>query len=110
MHPTPWILTGAAAAAIAFAAPADADPQSDYLDLLTSEGFRMQLISQPEAISYGNMACDDIRSGETSEEATTHVKSVLPAPASVFPRIATAAAQRLVDAAQQKLCPDTQGH
>jgi hypothetical protein len=94
------VLAAPAATAVVFAGPANADPKSDYLDALASQGLKMDQITTSQLLFYGNMACVDLRAGGQAQ-ANKHLGSL--------PGSDPALVQVVVNAAQTKLCPETQG-
>ena len=94
------VVLAASAAGVVFAGPANADPKSDYLDALASQGLQIDQITTSQLLFYGNMACVDLRAGGQAQ-ANKHLGSL--------PGADPALVQVVVNAAQTKLCPETQG-
>ncbi|MFD7247931.1 DUF732 domain-containing protein [Streptomyces massasporeus] len=92
----------AVVAGIAFAAPANATPEDDYLGVLsTMPGFTVNPFTSVLLTGAGNGYCADLRAGVPIDEVYGK--------AMAYPGSTNVAARQMVDAAQQTLCPDTQG-
>lgn len=88
------------AAAIALAAPANADPEGDYLNILSGQpGYIGGPINNGVYLNTGHRACDLLHGGTSYEDTV----SQLVAP----PYISAYTARISTDAAQTALCPDT---
>ena len=96
----PAVVCAALTAAIAFCAPAQADPAGDYLNILgNSPGFFGGPVNNAVYVAAGHRACDALHSGATPEDAATQ----LVVPPWTTPYIA----RTMVDAAQATMCADT---
>jgi hypothetical protein len=87
----------ATTAAVVVAAPTSADPENDYLGALAVQGFDLTAINTRRLVSFGNVACNDIRTGG-EELANRHLAS--------FPGADPLRVQVVVHTAHDKLCPD----
>lgn len=94
------ILSALAAGAVVTAAPAAADPQSDFLGILSNTpGFTVNGFTGPLLVGAGNAVCGDLRAGTPVDVAAQHAMS--------YPGATNFGARAMVTAAQQTLCPDT---
>jgi hypothetical protein len=94
------ILLLAAVAGLAFAAPASADPDGDYLNIMgNTPGVIGGPINNAIYTSQGHRACDLQHSGVSHDDAVAQ----LTVPMYVQPWLARA----MVDAAQVVYCPET---
>jgi len=90
----------AVAAAMMFSAPAYADPDGDYLNILgNSPGFFGGPINNGIYVAAGHRACDALHSGATPEDAAAQL--VIP------PYTTPYIARTMVNAAQATMCTDT---
>lgn len=100
MKRTALLLAALAAAAAATAAPASADPEGDYLGILSNTpGVTVNGFTGPLLVGAGNAVCTDLRSGTPVDVAVQH--------AMAYPGATNHGAKAMVNAAQQTLCPDT---
>lgn len=95
------LLSGIVSAAMAFAAPAAADPQGDYLNALAGQGLEMNPLSSHAYVLAGNKACDDMHAGMSSVAAKGELATEQGSNPAIVPV--------LVNTAQQTLCTDTLG-
>lgn len=88
-------------AAIALAAPAQAD-DAQYLDILSNTpGFTVNPMTSVLLVGAGNAICGDLHNGTSVADAQNH--------AMAYPGATNVGAKQMVAAAQQALCPDTLG-
>lgn len=88
------------AAALTLAAPAHADPNGDYLNIMAnSPGVIGGPVNDALYVNQGYRACDILRGGATPEDAIAQLTT----PIFVQPWLARA----MVGAAQTALCPET---
>jgi hypothetical protein len=89
-------LLAAGATVVIAAAPAHADPETDYLDTLAAQGIDLETVNTRRLVNFGKVACADIsRGGE--EQAVRHLAS--------FPGADPVRVQAVVSTAHEKLCP-----
>jgi hypothetical protein len=94
------ILAVFAAMAIVTAAPAQADPDGDYLGVLgNSPGVLGGAVNNAIYVNQGHRACDLLHGGASHDDVVGQL--VMP------PYVAPWLARAMVDAAQATLCPDT---
>ena len=95
------ILAASLVGAVGFAAPARADGEGEFLQILRDSGPGFTSLDPIDAglnVHLGNMACETLRNGGTREDAIA-AAGLTP----LYPRWSRVA---IVDAAQQALCPD----
>ncbi|WP_396902673.1 DUF732 domain-containing protein [Mycolicibacterium sp.] len=91
-----------AAAGIALAAPAHATPEDDYLGILSdTPGFTVNPFTSVLLTQAGNTICADLRGGMSPQDSANKMM--------FYPGSTNAATKAMVAAAQQTMCPDTQG-
>lgn len=97
------IVAAIAVSAIATAAPAAADPEGDYLGILSNTPtFTVNGFTGPLLIAAGNSYCSDLRAGTPLD--------AVQGKAMMYPGATNYGAKAMVAAAQQALCPDTLHH
>lgn len=95
-------MTGPAviAAAVALAAPSQADPQSDFLAILSdTPGVTVNAFTGPMLTGAGQQACGHLHDGMNFDDTVNAMMW--------YPGASNALMKALVRAAQQTLCPDT---
>lgn len=86
--------------AVAFAVPAGATPEQDYLNTLAgTPGVTVNPFTSILLTNAGNASCADLRAGIPLEEVAVRQLS--------FPGSTLALTRIMVSTAQQTLCPDT---
>lgn len=98
------ILTAAVAgvAALAVAAPAAADPDSDFLNVLgNTPGVTVNGFTAPMLTGAGHQACDRLQAGMSVDDTVAAMMG--------YPGASTGTMRALVSAAQQTLCPGAGG-
>lgn len=87
-------------AALLVAAPAGADPDSDYLAVLSGQpGYLGGAVNNAVYVNTGHRACDVLHGGASREDTIAAITTP--------PWITTHQASIITDAAQTALCPDT---
>lgn len=93
---------GTAVVALAVAAPAAADPESDYLNLLgQTPGVTVNGFTTPMLSGAGHQACGHLQSGMSFDDTVGAMMG--------YPGASTGTMRALVSAAQQTLCPGAGG-
>jgi hypothetical protein len=93
-----WVALIATAVALTTAAPTDAAPEDDYLDILSNTpGFTVNEFTGPPLIVAGNMICGDVRAGIPVDQVIGRGMK--------YPGFIDAAADAIVAAAQQTSTP-----
>lgn len=94
------ICTTLAAIALLAAAPASADPDGDYLALLSGQpGYLGGAVNNAVYVNTGHRACDALHGGASREDTIAQITTP--------PWITTYQAHIITDAAQTAICPDT---
>lgn len=88
------ITTALLAGALAAAAPAHADPESDFLGYMSAHGAMVNPFTSGFLISGGNAACNDIRAGVPADQVRV-----------AYPGASDQAIRELVTGAHLYLCP-----